>query len=83
VQDVVEERKALAARGRPNEDPSTEDSKTSMLIDLMAKNRLQNKCDNEMVLLLEQISLENREAVDQNFSRETLSKKDLSKGAQR
>ena len=40
----------------------------SMLIDLMAKNKLQNKCDGEMVQLMEQMSLENREAIDQNFS---------------
>ena len=36
-----------------------------------------------MSTLLEQISLENREAIDQNFSNDVMSKASLSRGAQR
>lgn len=57
--------------------------KANLLIDLMAKNKLQTKCDTEMVQLLEQMSLDNREAIDQNFSKDVLSRDNLSLGAQR
>lgn len=38
VEDVMNERQALADRGYPNQEPSHNDTKTSLLIDLMAKN---------------------------------------------
>ena len=57
--------------------------KANLLIDLMAKNKLQTKCDTEMVQLFEQMSLDNREAIDQNFSKDVLSRDNLSLGAQR
>ena len=49
----------------------------------MTKNKLQTACGQEMIQLLEQISLENREAIDLNIPAAVLSKASLSKGAQR
>ena len=49
----------------------------------MVKNKLQSQCGQEMVQLLEQISLENKEAVEQGLPSDLLSKANLSKAAQR
>ena len=54
-----------------------------MLIDLMVKNQLQNKCGAEMIQLLEQMSLENQQAVSCNFPLDIFSRANLSLGAQR
>ena len=49
----------------------------------MVKNQLQDKCGQEVIQILEQNSLENRESNGKNFPLEVLSKANLSKGAQR
>lgn len=49
----------------------------------MVKNQMQTKCGQEMTQVLEQISLENREAVENSFPLDVLSRANLSKGAQR
>ena len=36
----------------------------SLLIDLMVKNNLQERCGQEMIQVLEQISLENKESAE-------------------
>ena len=49
----------------------------------MVKNSLQEQCGQEMIQLLEQISLENKESSEQNFPIKMFSKENLSRGAQR
>jgi len=49
----------------------------------MMKNQLQNQFGAEMIQLLEQMSLENQQAIVCNFPLNVLSKKNLSLGAQR
>ena len=55
----------------------------SILIDLMVKNQMQERCGKEMIQLLEQISLENQHGVQNTFPLNVLSRASLSKGAQR
>ena len=54
----------------------------SLLIDLMVKNQLHNKCNGEMEGLLGQFSTENKDSLRQNFPPEILSKGNLSANAQ-
>ena len=54
-----------------------------MLIDLMVKSQLQESCAQEMVEVLQKISLENEQSSRMNIPLELLNKASLSEAAQR
>ena len=54
-----------------------------MLIDLMVKSQLQEKCTQEMIEVLQKISLENEQSSRMNIPLELLNKASLSEVAQR
>ena len=54
-----------------------------MLIDLMVKSQLQEKCTQEMMEVLQKISLENEQSSRMNIPLELLNKASLSEAAQR